>query len=100
MFCIVFRATFARNTVLRSLNLSYNKIRKLDSSSFRGMRLIRRLFLSDNNITDIGRGTFDTLGRIGTIDLARNQIKKIDFQMFNKLRYVEVGLLLIFLFNN
>jgi hypothetical protein len=28
--------------------------------------------------------------RVGTVDLARNFIKKIDFQMFNQLQYVEV----------
>lgn len=77
--------------MLRSLNLNHNKLQKLDSNSFRGMRLIRRLLLSDNNITDVGRGTFDSLGRIGTIDLARNRIKRIDFQMFNRLQYVEVS---------
>lgn len=50
----------------------------------------RRLYLNDNNITEIGRGTFGSITRIGTIDLARNQIKKIDYQMFALLNYVEV----------
>lgn len=51
----------------------------------------RRLFLSDNMISDVGRGTFSAITRIGTIDLARNQIKKVDFQMFSQLNYVEVN---------
>lgn len=50
----------------------------------------RRLYLSDNLISDVGRGTFAAVTRIGTIDLARNQLKKIDFQMFAQLNYVEV----------
>lgn len=50
----------------------------------------RRLYLSDNIIADIGRGTFTSITRIGTIDLARNQIKKIDYQMFGQLNYVEI----------
>lgn len=50
----------------------------------------RRLYLSDNLISDVGRGTFAAITRIGTIDLARNQLKKIDFQMFAQLNYVEV----------
>lgn len=70
--------------------MSYNKIKRLDSNSFRGMRFLRRLFLSDNLISDVGRGTFSSLQRIGTIDLARNSIKKIDYQMFYQLNYVEV----------
>lgn len=81
---------FARNTVLKSLNVAYNDITKIDSNSFKGMRFIRRLYLSDNKISNVGRGTFDSVSRIGTIDLARNKIKKIDYQMFHKLQYVEV----------
>ncbi|KAJ8895326.1 hypothetical protein PR048_000651 [Dryococelus australis] len=81
--------TFARNTVLRVLNLSANKIRKLDSNSFRGMRFIRRLYFSDNLIANVGRGTFGSVTRIGTIDLARNRLRTIDYQMFHQLNFVE-----------
>lgn len=85
-----YRGTFARNTVLRVLHMDHNQLRRLDSNSFRGMRFIRRLYFSDNNITDVGRGTFGSVTRVGTVDLARNFIKKIDFQMFSQLQYVEV----------
>lgn len=84
------RGAFARNSVLRVLNMSYNKIKRLDSNSFRGMRFLRRLYLSDNLISDVGRGTFGGVPKIGTIDLARNFIKKIDYQMFDDLRFIEV----------
>lgn len=87
-----FRGAFARNSVLKLLNMSYNKIKRLDSNSFRGMRFLRRLYLSDNLISDIGRGTFSSITRIGTIDLARNFIKKIDYQMFFQLNFIEVKL--------
>lgn len=50
----------------------------------------RRLYLSDNLINDVGRGTFSAVTRIGTIDLARNQLKKVDYQMFAQLNYIEV----------
>lgn len=76
--------------MLKVLNLSFNEIKKLDSTSFRGMRFLRRLFLSNNLISDVGRGTFGSLQRIGTIDLARNFIKKIDYQMFFQLNFIEV----------
>lgn len=85
-----FRGAFARNSVLRVLNLSHNKIKRLDSNSLRGMRFLRRLYLSDNVISDVGRGTFGGVTRIGTIDLARNFIKKIDYQMFFQLTLIEV----------
>ena len=51
---------------------------------------MRRLYLADNEIREVGRGTFKSVSRIGTIDLARNKIKTIDFQMFHELQYVEV----------
>lgn len=50
----------------------------------------RRLYLNDNQLSDIGRGTFGAMTRIGTIDLGRNLITKIDYQMFAQLNYVEV----------
>lgn len=50
----------------------------------------RRLYLSDNIISDVNRGTFANIRRIGTIDIARNLITKIDFEMFAQLNYIEV----------
>lgn len=76
---------------MKVLNMSYNKIKKLDSNTFRGMRFLRWLFLSDNLIGDVGRGTFASITRIGIIDLARNFIKKIDYQMFYQLTVIEVS---------
>ena len=32
----------------------------------------------------------DVICRIGTIDLARNKLTKVDFQMFSDLRYTEL----------
>lgn len=57
------------------------------------MRLLVRLYLSDNQIGDVGRGAFNSLQRIKTIDLARNQLKMVDYQMFMKLPFAEELLL-------
>lgn len=51
----------------------------------------RRLYLQDNQISDIGRGTFSAVTRIGTVDLARNNITKVDYQMFQQVKYAEVS---------
>lgn len=75
---------------MRILNLSHNKLTKLDSELFRGMRFLRRLYLNDNEISQVDRGTFSSMTRIGTIDLARNRMKIIDYQMFSGQNYVEV----------
>ena len=45
------------------LNLSENNITRLDSSSFRGMRMMRRVYFNDNQISNIGRRTFQSLKR-------------------------------------
>jgi len=56
------------------------------------MRFLRRLYLSDNEIAKVDRGTFASMTRIGTIDLARNRMQIIDYQMFSGQNYVEVCL--------
>ena len=45
------------------LNLSENNITRLDSSSFRGMRMMRRVYFNYNQISNIGRRTFQSLKR-------------------------------------
>jgi Leucine-rich repeat (LRR) protein len=71
--------------------MSFNKIKRLDTNTFRGMRFLRRLYLSDNAIADVSRGTFGSLTQVGTIDLARNFLKKIDYQMFFQLKFIDVS---------
>lgn len=48
-----FPKTFARNAYLRVIYLTHNKITKLDSQALRGMRFLRRLYLSDNLISEV-----------------------------------------------
>lgn len=86
-----FRGIFAKNTVLRILRLSNNKLKKVDGNAFRGLRLLRQLHLNNNEISHVERGTFDSISRIGTVNLAGNKLTKIEYQMFNDLRFVEVG---------
>lgn len=54
------------------------------------VRVRRRLYLQDNQIAEVGRGAFAAVTRIGTVDLARNNITKVDFQMFQQVKYAEV----------
>lgn len=55
------------------LHLAKNNLTKLDSTSFRGMRFMRRLYFDDNQISSIGRQTFQAMGRIGGIHLRGNK---------------------------
>ncbi|XP_039748170.1 chaoptin isoform X2 [Pararge aegeria] len=86
------------------LDLSYNNITKLDGSHIGDLTKLgwcnashnllpdipRRLYLQDNEISDVGRGTFTAVTRIGTVDLARNKITKVDYQMFQAVKYAEI----------
>ena len=54
---------FARVSVLRVLHLNGNKLTSFDANSFRGMRFMRRLYFSDNQITRVGRGAFKSVSR-------------------------------------
>ena len=114
---------FARVSVLRVLHLNGNKLTSFDANSFRGMRFMRRLYFSDNQITRVGRGAFKSVSRypaykiylsdkryftiiifliitqinpkysvyfrVGTIDLARNNLTKIEREMFADLRFID-----------
>lgn len=73
------------------MRLGNNKLKKIDGNAFRGLRLLRQLHLNDNEISHVERGTFDSISRIGTVNLAGNKLTKIEYQMFNDLRFVEVG---------
>ncbi|XP_069830043.1 transforming growth factor beta activator LRRC33 [Dendropsophus ebraccatus] len=66
-------STLVRNvTTLEYLNLDYNVIMRLDSSSFKGLRNLKELSLQWNYIYEIGKGTFDNLVNLRTLNLAYN----------------------------
>ena len=43
------------------LQMGSNSIGRLDGNSFRGMRFMRRLYFENNQISSIGRQTFQNL---------------------------------------
>ncbi|XP_075720034.1 transforming growth factor beta activator LRRC33 [Rhinoderma darwinii] len=59
-------------TSLEYLNLDYNDIMRLDSSSFEGLKNLKELSLQMNHIYEIGLGTFDRLANLKTLNLAFN----------------------------
>jgi hypothetical protein len=44
-----------------------NSISRLDGNSFRGMRFMRRLYFENNQISTIGRQTFQNLRQDNTV---------------------------------
>jgi hypothetical protein len=59
------------STVLRVcaavLQMGENSISRLDGNSFRGMRFMRRLYFENNQISTIGRQTFQNLRQDNTV---------------------------------
>ncbi|XP_019639990.1 PREDICTED: toll-like receptor 3 [Branchiostoma belcheri] len=110
---------FARedlNVSLRTLDLSYNKISRLDSAAFNGIRSLQRLVLSSNDILTVNTSSFSSLAQTGLetlvlfrnnltsvtdntftsvpllkrLDLAYNNISRIEDNAFEGLRHLEV----------
>ena len=52
-------------------------------------RFLRRLYMSNNQINRIGRGSFKGISRVGTIDLAGNQLSTVETGMFADLRFID-----------
>ncbi|XP_035672293.1 toll-like receptor 3 [Branchiostoma floridae] len=104
------------NISLQTLDLSYNRISRLDSSAFNGVRKLDRLVLSSNDILTVDRNSFRSLSHTGLetlvlfgnhltkltnstfasvpslkrLDLAYNNISSIEDNAFEGLRHLEV----------
>lgn len=65
-------------TSFRSINLSYNKIQKIDAKVFEGLRILEFLDISNNELTAIDVLAFEGTS-INLLVLTNNQLKKLDF---------------------
>ncbi|XP_052080288.1 slit homolog 3 protein-like [Mytilus californianus] len=66
--------------ILDTLNLSFNRIERLNNTTFRVLKYLRVLDLSDNKIQYIEPNTFNYRpGSLMKISLCRNFLKSIDF---------------------
>ena len=71
---------------LRYLDMSYNQLTQLQSTSFVGLTNLAKLFLDDNLLFYIN-GTFQHLPKIECVDLSYNMFEEIDlFSLFSDLR--------------
>lgn len=65
-------------TSFGSINLSFNKLKKIDAKVFEGLRILQFLDISNNEITSIDVLAFDGAS-INSLVLANNLLKKLDF---------------------
>ena len=71
---------------LRYLNLSRNQIRQIKRSSFFGLKLLRTLYLDNNQINLISKDAFDSITDLSYLNLAYNQLMLLDFRWFRNLK--------------
>ncbi|XP_034478800.1 leucine-rich repeat-containing protein 4B [Drosophila innubila] len=69
-------------TSVEVLDLSYNRIRKLKSSSFQRYSDIKFLLLYDNMILSVEPGTFEPLTALQEVDLSNNGLTTIPMELF------------------
>ncbi|XP_039283011.1 adhesion G protein-coupled receptor A3 [Nilaparvata lugens] len=65
---------FSNLTSLKTLDLSFNKLKHLSRAYFEGLSNLERLRLSDNQISQIKEGTFDDLVSLKKINLTMNPL--------------------------
>ncbi|KAH8290221.1 hypothetical protein KR054_001104 [Drosophila jambulina] len=69
-------------TSVEVLDLSYNRIRKLKSSSFQKYTDIKFLMLYENMILSVEPGTFEPLTSLQEVDLSNNGLTTIPLELF------------------
>ncbi|KAM6977835.1 transforming growth factor beta activator LRRC32-like [Aplochiton taeniatus] len=76
---------------LEHLKLTGNGLTKLTSRLFTGTKCLKTICMENNLITDIERGAFDTLGKLNTINLSRNNLVHIcDFKL-HQVKYLNLS---------
>lgn len=78
-------ATFTGLTALYLLNLSSNKLTKLDSYMFRDLGQLRVLRLENNAIQTVPENVFASLYQLNTLVLSGNKLKQIHSFTFDSL---------------
>ncbi len=69
---------------LNTLDLSSNRISKLNRKCFEGLFELKSLDLSNNQIEDINYSPFEYLESLELLDLSKNQIKILNWHSFGK----------------
>ncbi|XP_059614001.1 asporin-like [Phlebotomus argentipes] len=69
---------------LKSIQLSFNKIKRIGRKDFERVSQLNTLRLDHNDITVIASGAFDKLPKLDTIDLSDNLLVQLSANLFEK----------------
>lgn len=81
--------TFKKVRALQNLDLSNNKISELPGKVFRGLTLLKKLDLSANNIGSLPTGIFDDLSSLVVLNLANNSLTVLGAGIFTRLNQLQ-----------
>ncbi|KAA0200562.1 hypothetical protein HAZT_HAZT004559 [Hyalella azteca] len=68
---------------LEKLDISYNRITKLDTSAFGPLEQLQLLMLQHNNIQQIRPGAFNNLQNVQLVDLSHNHLQALPHMCFS-----------------
>ena len=88
--------TFSDLLNLRQLDLSFNRMSRVDAGTFKPLRALNGLQLHHNEIESISEDAFSSLQSLQTLVLSNNRLTRLDSQPFSGLH----GLMFLSLDNN
>nr|XP_033334332.1 leucine-rich repeat-containing protein 15-like [Megalopta genalis] len=71
------KGTFELAT-LRDLHLNNNTLTTIDGDSYEGLPQLKRLWLTDNQIVDIPKGSCKNFGSLNVLDISKNPFQKLN----------------------
>lgn len=75
-------AVFSHFATLEHLDLSHNRVGRLNISTFANLRKLKELFLRNCSLDHITFGTFSSQKDLVTLDISYNDLKQINFDVF------------------
>ncbi|XP_050690510.1 leucine-rich repeat neuronal protein 1-like isoform X2 [Eriocheir sinensis] len=78
---------------VEEMDLSYNQLHDLDSHAFKHLPFLKRLFLSNNPILDIGRGMASAISELSSLqelDLSQTGLQRLPDHFLSGFRYLRV----------
>lgn len=75
---------------IRKLDLTNNNITNIKNQTFRGLLHLNYLRLQGNQISNIDEQSFDTFRRLGILDLSHNDLSEISKLLFSKVSYLNM----------
>jgi len=72
-----------KETSLLSLDLSFNKIRRINTNSFASLRNLKHLNLSNNEIVVITPDVLDRIPQLSVLDLSENYLQHLHIRFFD-----------------